>query len=306
MKPIFKNNLNSKINLFINLNNKKKNKIKNFLNKKFNFNDDLDNYKSLHIKTIIFKKKNNFNFYSNYLFYKIYQKTSIILKSKFNNIKYLNNIEIIKEKNTFLKFRNKDIYFYFIKKKISNIITFLSLYLFFFNTIYLDIFCLIKNMKKKNKSLFFLVMSFKKNKLFLNLLNFSKRNFLNLSSGLFIKFFEKRKAFKKNKTIKILMAKYFRKLFIILKIKNLALIIKKIPASLSEILTFLNSPIVHKFLNPIENKIIEENEKNPLFINFLYFLFLENKNFSKNKIAQKGRIKRKILRKLTFDNKIID
>lgn len=254
----------------------------------------------------MFKKSHNFNFHPNYLFYQIYQKFLLSLKFKFNNIKYLNNIKLIKEKNNFLRFRNKLSYSFFIKKKINTLITFFSLYSFFFNTIYLDIFCLIKNLKKKNKSFFFLVMSFKKNKLFLNLLNSFKKNFINLSSGLFIKFFEKRKAFKKNKTIKILMAKYFRKLFIILKIKNLSLIVKKIPVSFSEILTFLNSPIVHKFLNPIENKIIEENDKSPLFINFLYFLFLENKNFSKNKMPQKGRIKRKILRKLTFDNKIID
>lgn len=213
---------------------------------------------------------------------------------------------MIKEKNTFLKFRNKKNFLLFTNKKINNLTLFFSLYSFFFNTIYLDIFYLVKNLKKTNKSLFFLILSFKKNKLFLNFLNFFKINFLNLSSGLFIKYFEKRKAFKKNKTIKILMAKYFRKLFIILKIKNLALFIKKTPTSLSEILTFFNSPIIHKFLNPIENKIIEESDKTPLFVNFLYFIFIENKNFSKNKTPQKGRIKRKILRKLTFDNKIVD
>jgi len=306
MKNFFKKNLNTKINTFINLNNKRKNKIKIFLNKKFNLIDESEDTTPFFIKTIIFKKSNNFKFYSNYLLYQIYQKALTSLTFKFTNIKYLNDLELIKEKNNFLRFRNKSNFFFFVKKKISNLITFFSLYFFFFNTIYLDIFFLIKNLKKKNKSLFFLVMSFKKNKLFLSFLNFMKKNFLSLSSGLFIKFFEKRKAFKKNKTIKILMAKYFRKLFIILKIKNLALIIKKIPVSLSEILTFLNSPIVHKFLNPIENKVIEENDKTPLFINFLYFLFIENKNFSKNKMPQKGRIKRKILRKLTFDNKIID
>ena len=73
------------------------------------------------------------------------------------------------------------------------------------------------------------------------------------------------------------MAKYIRKLLIILKIKNIVLICKKTPILLTEILNFFNSPIIHKFLNPIENKIIEENEKTPFLINFLYFLFIENK-----------------------------
>ena len=111
---------------------------------------------------------------------------------------------------------------------------------------------------------------------------------------------------KKNKTIKLLMAKYLRKLFLISKIKNIILILKKIPVFLNEIINFFNMPIAHKFLNPIEGRNIEENENNFTQIKFLYFIFLENKNFSKNKIAQRGRIKRKILRKVIFENKIVD
>jgi hypothetical protein len=102
------------------------------------------------------------------------------------------------------------------------------------------------------------------------------------------------------------MAKYIRKLFLISKIKNIILVVKKIPLFINEILNFLNSPIAHKFLNPVDNKIIEESETNFIQIKFLYFLFLNNKNFSKNKTLKKGRIKRKILRKVIFENKIVD
>jgi hypothetical protein len=127
-----------------------------------------------------------------------------------------------------------------------------------------------------------------------------------VSSGLFIKFFEKRKSIKKNKNIKLLMIKYLRKLFIISKINNLILIIKKIPLFINEMINFLNTPIAHKFVNPIDNKIIDESLNRKISIRFLYFIFMENKNFSKNKTPSKGRIKRKILRKVTFENKIID
>jgi hypothetical protein len=102
------------------------------------------------------------------------------------------------------------------------------------------------------------------------------------------------------------MAKYLRKLFIISKIKNLILIVKKTPVFINEIINFFNLPIAHKFLNPIEQKIIEESYNSSLSFKFLYFIFMENKNFSKNKLPQKGRIKRKILRKVTFENKIVD
>jgi len=102
------------------------------------------------------------------------------------------------------------------------------------------------------------------------------------------------------------MAKYIRKLFLISNIKNVMLIIKKIPLFINEIVNFFNMPIAHKFLNPIDGKNIEENENNFTQIKFLYFLFLNNKNFSKNKTPQKGRIKRKILRKIVFENKLVD
>ena len=102
------------------------------------------------------------------------------------------------------------------------------------------------------------------------------------------------------------MVKYLRKLFIISKINNLILIIKKTPLFVNELINFLNTPIAHKYINPIDQKIIDESVNRYLAIRFSYFIFTENKNFSKNKTPAKGRIKRKILRKITFENKIID
>ncbi len=102
------------------------------------------------------------------------------------------------------------------------------------------------------------------------------------------------------------MAKYVRKIFLISKIKNIILVLKKIPVFINEIINFFNTPIAHKFLNPVDNKFIEESSSAPIWIKFFYFIFIENKNFTKNKTSQRGRIKRKILRKVTFENKLID
>ena len=190
--------------------------------------------------------------------------------------------------------------------KSTLILNFTLLYNFFLNSIYLDIFYFSKFLKTKNKIVFFLIMSFKKKKLYINLQNIKKKNYISISTGLFIKFFEKRKSIKKNKAIKLLMAKYLRKLFIISKITNIVMLIKKTPLFINELVNFLNLPIAHKFLNPIDQKVIDESSNKKLTIKFLYFIFSENKNFSKNKLPQKGRIKRKILRKVTFENKIVD
>jgi hypothetical protein len=192
------------------------------------------------------------------------------------------------------------------KINVNSLTNFISIYNFFLDSIYLDIFYFNKFLKNKNRSFFFLILSFKKKKLYINLQNNNKRNYLSISTGLFIKFFEKRKSIKKNKAIKLLMVKYLRKLFIISKINTLVLIIKKTPLFINELINFLNTPIAHKYVNPIDQKIIDESINKYLSIRFFYFIFTENKNFSKNKMPAKGRIKRKILRKITFENKIID
>jgi hypothetical protein len=240
------------------------------------------------------------------MFFITYQNNLNYFKKKFNNIKYCKNLDLIKNYNYKFKIKTTKHFIITNKPRLSFILNYIKLYNLFFYYIFLDLFYLNKFLKKKNRLIYFLILSFKKNKLYINLQNLFKKNFLSISTGFFIKFFEKRKSLKKNKTIKLLMAKYIRKIFLISKIKNIILIIKKIPLFINEIINFFNIPIAHKFLNPIEGKDVEESENNFTQIKFLYFLFLENKNFSKNKTPQKGRIKRKILRKITFENKIVD
>jgi hypothetical protein len=279
--------MNKKLNKKIT--NKLNFKENNFLKKKYFFFN-------LNLKKNL--KMNQINYYNMY----INNFNFNFIKQNFNHMKYEKLLNIIKskkiEKNT-----NKTI---FKKININILINFISIYNFFLNSIYLDIFYFNKFLKNKNRSFFFLILSFKKKKLYVNLQNNNKKNYLSISTGLFIKFFEKRKSIKKNKAIKLLMVKYLRKLFIISKISTLILIIKKTPLFVNELINFLNTPIAHKYINPIDQKIIDESVNKYLSIRFFYFIFTENKNFSKNKMPAKGRIKRKILRKITFENKIID
>lgn len=138
---------------------------------------------------------------------------------------------------------------------------YLYVYNFFLYTIFLDLYFLKSLSKTKiNRMMYYLIFSFRLGRLFVNLQNFSKKNFLFLSPGLFIKFFEKKKSFKKNKLIKFLIAKYIRKLFLITNLKTLILIIKNTPTHLLEMLKFINTPIIHKFLNPLNGATVDESE----------------------------------------------
>lgn len=278
----------------------KKNKYKKYKNTKLNF------------KEIFFlKKKINFfkydkkNFQLIYLNrYNFYTSSMPFFKKNFITLKYEKLINLIKIKKIInLNYIDKNL---IIKNKFIVLNNFVIIYNFFLNSIFIDLFYFTKLLKNKNRTIFFLILSFKQKKLFINLQNKKKKNYLSISTGFFIKFFEKRKSLKKNKAIKLLMIKYLRKLFIITKINNLILLVKKTPFFINELINFINNPIAHKYINPIDNKIVDESLNKNLSIRFFYFIFTENKNFSKNKNPSKGRIKRKILRKVIFENKIID
>lgn len=292
-----------KLRTFIILKWNKPKKFKKYQNNKF--------FKSLkYLKKIIKKNflnnKNLFNNKHNLYFiipFNIYEKNIWYNNIKYNNIKYYKFMNKIKYKsnknNTNLK-KNK---------QMKSLFKLIYTYNIFINSLYIDLFFFQKKLKLKTQNIqqnFALNLSFNKSKIHINLINNVKKTYLTLTNGFFLKFFDKKKSFKKNKIIRLLMAKYIRKIYIICKIKSSNLIIKKTPNLLLEILNIINSPIAHKFLNPISNKLIEESNENFLWIKFSLFIFLQNINFTKNKIKKKGRIKRKILRKLTFENKIID
>ncbi len=240
-------------------------KIKTSLKLKFKENTNLKTNSNYIYYTPFFKKSLNSSFV-NFFFFDFYQKKYNWIEKKFFTIKYHKLIEILKNKN------QKIIFKYDLKKKIIKtprnkiIQNFIYNYNFFFSSLFIELFFFSKLniLKNKNYRLYYLILSLKKNKIFINLKNFFKKNFLSLSSGLFIKFFEKKKSFKKNKTLKLLMIKYMRKIFLITKILNTILIFKKTPKMLNEIINFLNLPIAHKFLNPVDNKFIEESSSAPI------------------------------------------
>lgn len=182
---------------------------------------------------------------------------------------------------------------------------FLSFYNIFFRNTYSTIFHFFKKFKN-NKPLYRLTITFRRNKLFINLQDFLKENLITLSPGLLVEHFEKRKAMKKSKTLKFLIIKYLRKLMFLGRIRNLMLIVKKTPALLLEFINLFNQSISHKFNNPFSNKAIEEKSTDFTVFKFTHFVFLRTASFVKNKTRKKGRVKRKVLQKVIFENHVID
>ena len=200
--------------------------------------------------------------------------------------------------------------------KVLNVLlmSLINTYKVFFAKPVVEFFFLKRNAEKHMvNSFYFLNFKFKRSLFFINIYNNVNKNYLSLSLGLFLKFFNKKKAFKKNKTLKLLTMRFLRKLFISLTFKNLYLRVRGVPVMLTKLLTTLNKPIIHQFTDPLSNVLIDETSHEykttrltkPLLLTpFIYFT--KNKSYTYLKSKKRGRVKRKIRRKLVKLNNVID
>ena len=157
------------------------------------------------------------------------------------------------------------------------------------------------------KKFYRVFFTFKRGRFFVNLTNFNKKkNYLFLSTGMFIQYFQYKKSIRKNKILKILIAKYLRKFFLILQFKYIALHFSSTPVLLQEIILNLTTPLIKPLQNPLTLKTIDEDQPSQFRFVFLYFFFQKSTNFGKFKLRRKGRVKRRVIRKLIKMNNVLD
>ena len=86
---------------------------------------------------------------------------------------------------------------------------------------------------------------------------------------------------------------------------KLNLNIRKTPKYLKEILRVLTSDSNVIYNHPFHKSVVNEKEK-PLTIKFLYINFTNNKSLGPVKKKKKGRLKRKISKKIILYNNVLD
>ena len=106
--------------------------------------------------------------------------------------------------------------------------------------------------------------------------------------------------------MKLLMARFMRKILIVLGLKHVEIIARGVPLFLELFLTMLFRPLAHPFVDPSSGLRIDETQNEPHNINIKAVQFSYPKPYGYLKQKKKGRIKRKIRRKLTRLNRIID
>ena len=130
--------------------------------------------------------------------------------------------------------------------------------------------------------------------------------------GLFIRYFQGKKSLKKSKALKYLMARFLRKMLLVLNLESVGVITKGVPVHLDQLLTAIFKPLSHPFTNPLTGETINESDSTTRHkpkrgnVGISSITFLAPKPFSYQKTRKRGRIKRKIQRKLVRLNKVID
>ena len=121
------------------------------------------------------------------------------------------------------------------------------------------------------------------------------------------KFFSKTKAFLRQKTSYLLSAAFLRKIMLYTGLRQLILKVRGVPLFLRDIVSTILNPgkkmYEHPFRSPTQ--IVGENIFTHGFT-FSYVLFTNLKPHSLMKRKKKGRLKRKIAKKIVLLNNILD
>ena len=138
--------------------------------------------------------------------------------------------------------------------------------------------------------------------------NLSRTHFF-VSPGLFIKYFQGRKSLKKNKAMRFLMMRFLRKILLSLSLKSVGIITRGVPLHIESMITSLFRPLSHPFKNPLTDTTINETVQGKIVQSNIFIesiLFLSSQPHFFQKTRKRGRIKRKIRRKIVRVTGLID
>ena len=167
------------------------------------------------------------------------------------------------------------------------------------------------NLEKKNSitGLHKILLTFKHNKLTISVTNIYDRYYFSLEVGLLLRFFRHKKSIKKTKSAKVLLFKYLRKVLNVSGLRTFDLIVRGSPKNLPEFIKTLHKPFTHTYKHPFNTSPIDETfKKSKQYMRFSFnqFLFLRTTAFGTLKTKQRGRLKRRIRKKIVKLNNIPD
>lgn len=151
----------------------------------------------------------------------------------------------------------------------------------------------------------FLILNYKKRNFFPNISCTGGKNLVTTSLGLFAKMFLKGKSFIRNKAVYLVTALFLRKVLLYSSFRGLTLFVKRQPLYFQEIINTLFKPVISTYKHPFNGSVIDEKfVSNQYYFNNIIFGL--SKNYTYNKTRRRGRLKRRIMKRLVKVNNILD
>jgi len=149
------------------------------------------------------------------------------------------------------------------------------------------------------------ILNYRRRNFFPSISSFKMRTFVFSSLGLFSRKFLKSRSFIRSKALYLLSSSFLRKVLIYASFTNLLVYVKRKPLYLQEILSTLFSPVIAPYKHPFLNTTILENTIKTNF-NITNFIFFNNKSYTYQKKRLRGRLKRRIMKRLVRSNNVLD
>ena len=159
-----------------------------------------------------------------------------------------------------------------------------------------------------NNSIYEIALNFKRNRFFPYFrMKTPKYCIFNLSLGILSKNFSLRKSFLRSKSSYLMSSSYIRRMLIYIKPTRLNLNIRRSPKYLKDILSVMMGKSNVLYKHPFKDKLVNEKEFTAVdAISFEYINFISNKALGPIKRKKRGRLKRKISKKVILYNNMID
>ena len=104
----------------------------------------------------------------------------------------------------------------------------------------------------------------------------------------------------------VLMVKFVRKVLLVLKLSSVNLCVRGVPVYFDTLLSTLFRPLSHSIVNPLNGETLSESAALKSDLGFESIQFLSSKPFGYQKPRKRGRVKRKIRRRISQTGSVVD
>lgn len=202
---------------------------------------------------------------------------------------------------------------YGLKTRQNSLTNYLSLYMFvgLWTTYAIQQKVFFAKRLESHKPYFILFWTFTKtHRLYLNMRNSldTYYNYFSLFPGFFLKFYKNRRPLKRTKLFKVLLVRFLRKLLIAGNVKTFNLVVNRSPTIFIELYKLFITPDIVPYKVPTKKSLYLDSDVNAGTSVFRAqkFIFSRTKFYGLYRERRRGRLKRKVARRLIKKNSIMD